>query len=222
MSTTTNILDGYHGDDFDLARLKEDGIIAIIHKATEGVSWNDDKYKDRRDEAKELGFLWGAFHFATNDPWEAQVDHFLDRVQPQASDLIAWDWENPPAPRPPRRRQPPMSYEDVRNSVELIHDRLNRYPVLYGGSLIREYVGNSEDPILKNCPLWYARYARAPIEIPTHTWPTYTLWQYTGAEPEARNPAHPPPGHLQAAGRFVDRNMYQGTDDDLKVKWPFA
>jgi lysozyme len=162
---TTNIVDGYRGDNFDLPRLKEDGIIAIIHKATEGVSYVDRKYSDRRDEAKELGFLWGAFHYALHDSWEAQVDHFLETVQATASDLVSWDWEKPD-------NAETMSLEDVHRSIERIHASLNRYPVLYAGKLVREHIGNNEDTILKNCPLWYARYARAPIEIPPHTWPT--------------------------------------------------
>ena len=210
MPTTSNVIDGYYGDPFDFQRLKDEGIVAIIHKATQGTDFKDPKYKERRDAAKGLGLLWGAFHFSTDADWEKQVDHFLNTAQPQPDELIAWDWEA-------RKHGAPMTIGHGRDSVELINQKLGRYPVLYGGSVLREQVGHTNDVVLRNCPLWYARYRSAPIGIPSNTWSTYTLWQYTAGE----SPTPNPPGPVKAGGEFVDRNFYQGSDDDLRAKWPF-
>lgn len=212
MLTTTNIIDAFHNDPLDLNRLKDEGIIAIIHKATEGADFKDDLYDDRKKAAKDLGFLWGAFHFATSADWKDQVNFFLDTVKPEAGDLVAWDWET-------LEHRAPMTLEHVRDSVELIHKKLGRYPVLYGGNLLREQIGNNQDPVLKNCPLWYA-FRSAPLEVPKNTWPTFTLWQYTAAEEP--NSSSNPPGPLKAGGRFIDRNLFQGSDDDLRASWPFT
>lgn len=113
-----------------------------------------------------------------------------------------------------------MTLVNVRDSVQLIHERLGRFPLVYGGSHLREQIGSSEDPVLKNCPLWYARYRSSPVGVPQNTWPTYTLWQYTAAE--ITFPGTNPPGPLEAGGQRVDRNLYQGTDEDLIAKWPFS
>lgn len=212
--TTTNVIDAFHGDPLNLETLKGEGIVAVIHKVTEGVNFKDSAYAERRKAAKELGLLWGGFHFATAADWEDQVNFFLDACEPEAGDLIAWDWETP------TKHRPPMTLTHVRDSVELIHQKLGRFPLIYGGALLREQIGDSQDPVLKNCPLWYARYRSSPVGVPQNTWPTYTLWQYTAAE--ITFPGNNPPGPLKAGGHFIDRNLYQGSDEDLKAKWPLS
>jgi lysozyme len=211
--STTAIIDLYYNESIDLKKLKDEGIVAIIHKATEGGTFKDPEYAKRKKAAKDAGFLWGAYHFATSADVEQQVDFFLNTVQPAPDDLVAFDWEAP-------KHGTPMTIAHVRDSVELIHHKLGRYPLLYGGHVLREAVGNSHDLVLKNCPLWYARYNSIPLGIPKNTWPTYTLWQYTAGE--IHNPHNPPPGPLQAGGKFIDRNMYQGTKEELVVKWPLT
>lgn len=210
--TTTNVVDIYHNDQVNLERLKNEGIVAIIHKATEGVNITDPEYANRRRAAKELGLLWGAYHFSTGADWEDQVNYFLDVCQPESGDLIAWDWEVP-------KHRPPMTISHVRDSVELIRQKVGRFPVIYGGPLLREQIGAHQDNVLKNCPLWYARYRSSPVGVPQNTWPTYTLWQYTAAEIPFPGT---PPGPLEADGRRIDRNLYQGSDEELRSKWPFS
>jgi lysozyme len=58
------IIDIFHGEATDLAKVqKQDGIIAIIHKATQGAHFTDSSYNARKKQAKALGLLWGAYHF---------------------------------------------------------------------------------------------------------------------------------------------------------------
>jgi GH25 family lysozyme M1 (1,4-beta-N-acetylmuramidase) len=59
------IIDIYHRNGIDLETTLAGGIDAIIHKATEGADFQDSKYHERREAAKELGFLWGAYHSPT-------------------------------------------------------------------------------------------------------------------------------------------------------------
>jgi hypothetical protein len=90
-----------------------------------------------------------------------------------------------------------MPYPELRRFVELFNERMrpryaDRYPILYGGFPLRETRGIlAGDPLLAKCPLWYARYTKNhPLEIPSNTWPTYTLWQFVD-EHAAHVQGHP-------------------------------
>jgi lysozyme len=201
------IIDIYHGNNIDLEQCFRGGIVAIIHKATQGAGMRDSKYHQRRQRAKEIGFLWGAYHFSTGGPVSAQVDNFLTHAMPEDDELISLDWEPSDGPD--------MTLDQARHFVQMIKDETGRWPVIYGGHLLRESIGHNPDPILSNCPLWYARYANAPIGIPTQVWPTYTLWQYTDGDVGPQ--PHDTPGVSGA-----DRNIFQGTTDQLRDAWPFV
>jgi lysozyme len=206
MSINT-IIDIYHGNSIDFAATKAAGIIAIIHKATQGTDVRDSQYLQRKQQAKEMGFLWGAYHFSTGASVADQVHNFLSYARPEDDELISLDWEPSDGPD--------MTLDQARHFVQMIKDETGRWPVVYGGSLLRESIGHQPDSVLSNCPLWYVRYADAPIGIPTQVWPTYTLWQYTDGNsgPQPRTT----PG---APGS--DRNLYQGTTAQLRAEWPLT
>lgn len=83
------------------------------------------------------------------------------------------------------------------------------------GVLCDAVQAHGADPILKNCPLWYARYRNQPIGIPTDTWPHFILWQYTDGK------SRPLP-HVFAGMEPSDRDCYAGTEAQRKAAWPFA
>ena len=202
------IIDIFHQNHIDFDRARADGIVAIIHKATEGTHFRDNEYRERKQRAKDMGFLWGAYHFSSAGNVLDQVEHFLTVAEPDESDLVALDFE-------PSSHGPDMTIQQAHQFVMAIRNELGRFPVIYGGHLLREGVGHNPDPILANCPLWYARYTHLPIGIPTQVWPTYTLWQYTdgnnGDEPH----------RVDGIGR-CDRDRYQGSTDELRAAWPFT
>jgi lysozyme len=201
------IIDTYHGNSIDFAEVQAGGIIAVIHKATQGTHFRDSKYHERKQEAKALGLLWGAYHFSTGAPVTDQVENFLSFAKPENDELIALDWEPSDGPD--------MTLQQARDFVMMIKNETGRFPVIYGGHLLRESVGHGADPVLKNCPLWYARYSSAPIGIPVHTWPTFTLWQYTDGV-NGREPRETP----GVSG--ADRNAFHGTEEELRALWPFT
>src|SRR5437870_8817789 len=53
----------HHNRVADFNAVTADGIVGIIHKATQGFRFTDPKYQDRRSRALEVGLLWGAYHF---------------------------------------------------------------------------------------------------------------------------------------------------------------
>jgi lysozyme len=202
------IIDIYHGNSIDLKAAKDGGIVAVIHKATQGASIRDSRYHERRQRAKELGLLWGGYHFSTGGSVSEQVENFLTYARPEEDELISLDWEPSDGPD--------MTLDQARHFVQMIKDETGRWPVIYGGSLLRESIGHQPDAILANCPLWYARYANAPIGIPTQVWPTYTLWQYTDGD------VGPQPHNTPGAGGGTDRNIFQGTTQQLINQWPLT
>ena len=210
------IIDLNHNDALNLAQVQAAGITAIIHKATEGATVQDAKYRDRRDQAAGMGFLWGTYHFATNAPVADQVNNLLTWSQITKDDddvLIALDFETN---KTKSGNVITMSFAQAEEFVQRIHDQLGRWPVIYGGGdLLAVQAPQHPDTILVNCPLWYAFYTTTEGKLPAipKPWTKFTLWQYTdgevGTEP------------IKTPGATCDRNRFDGTSEQLAAAWPF-
>ncbi len=209
------IIDINHDNHFDAVKARNAGVRAVIHKASEGATFQDPAYRKRRKDALAAGLLWGAYHFSSSRPANEQADNFLAATQSgdpavdNTATLFCLDFE-------PSSSGPDMTLEQAQAFVVRVKEKTGRWPMIYGGNMLRDAVqAHGADPILKNCPLWYARYRSQPVGIPTDTWPHFILWQYTdgslGPSPHAF------PG-LDAG----DRDCYAGTEAQLKAAWPFA
>lgn len=195
----------HHNSVTNWKSVEKDGIVAVIHKATEGRSYRDNRHGPRREKAKERGLLWGSYHFSSGANPLLQVENFLEHATPTEDELVCLDYE-------PSSSGTNMSYERMVEFVELIYKELGRYPVIYGGHLLREVTKHVEESVLSKCSLWYARYANAPIGVP-HLWSTWTLWQYTDG-----NAGQLP--HKVAGIGHCDRDTFNGTEREFKAAWP--
>jgi len=179
------------------------GIIGVIHKATEGPTGVDETYDANRTQAQNLGLLWGAYHFGTGGDGAEQAQHFLDTVGTFDNTLLVLDFETNPD-------GPSMSLDDARAFVTQVNETTGRWPGFYSGSYIKELLGNGKDPVLAQCWLWLPEYGPTP-NVPAN-WSTWTMWQYTdgthGQGPYAVN----------GIGN-CDRNMFNGTEDQLRALW---
>jgi lysozyme len=72
------IIDIYHQNSVDFGRVQAAGIVAIIHKATEGSRYKDSEYQNRRAAAKNREFLWGAYHFSSGEDVTPSSGKFSD------------------------------------------------------------------------------------------------------------------------------------------------
>jgi lysozyme len=201
------VLDPYWGNEIDLQRVKDDPkIVAIIHKATEGVTVKDKSYADRRHNAKALGFLWGSYHFGRPGHVSQQVEEYLSYSRPTADEVIALDVDGiGPAH---------MSLDEARQFVLLIKARTGRYPLLYASpSVLRQRMSADTRNVLSKCPLWYVRMLDRPIGVPA-IWASYTLWQFSS---EIRSVYR-----LAGADPATDVNFFQGSADELRQLWPFT
>jgi lysozyme len=208
MALTNAIVDIYHRTAIDFDKVKNAGIAAIIHKATEGARFQDKEYGKRKEIAKSKGFLWGAYHFSSGESVTDQVDNFMQYAKPEDTDLIALDFE-------PSSSGLNMTLEAAHRFVVMIKNETGRYPLIYGSSMLREAIGTQPDSILANCPLWYARYRDKPLGIPLQVWKGYTIWQYTdgnnGMEPQS----------VDGIGN-CDRDFFNGSPEELRAQWPFT
>ncbi|XP_014279539.1 lysozyme M1 [Halyomorpha halys] len=196
------VVDLSHWNIVDFTKIKADGIVAVVHKATQGVSGVDRTYASRRIQAEKEGLLWGAYHFGTKGNPVKQADHFLQTVGDTKGVLLMLDVEE--------NKGAEMSPSEAEEFVKRIKEKTGRYPMLYGTRyFLRPY--NLEN--LKRCSLWVAHYTGiSDPKIPIH-WSSWTLWQYTdgklGGSPKTVNGVGP-----------VDRNRYNGSLQELKNKWP--
>jgi len=209
MNIFQGIIDVYDQNELDLQDAWARGVRAILHETSRGLYHVDTAYVERRKAALDKGFLWGAFHLLSTENTKKQVDRFLsieDGADPRI--VLAIDWE--------KGSTGLMKLAEVHSFVDLFIQRTGRYPLLYGGSVLRETAQiKAGDELLAKCPLWYARYTHGDLELPKKTWSTYTLWQF---DDEKRENGGPPKTVLPGA----DWSQFQGTLDELKMSWPFS
>src|SRR5262245_46844597 len=129
------------------------GIIGVIHKATEGTSYVDDKMDNRRYLAQEANLLWGLYHFVKAGSMADQVEHFLDAANDYSDEntLFALDWE-----------VNDVSLDQAVDFMQTLEQRIGRSPVLYSGHVVKEALGGEPDPRISKYRLWLAQYASAP------------------------------------------------------------
>jgi lysozyme len=187
----------------NLAAAKADGILGVIHKATQGTGYTDLTYSPRREQALAAGLLWGAYHFGTGADGVEQADYFLRKVQPTPGTLLVLDFEANP-------QGPSMSLEQGRAFVRRIQTAMGRWPGLYAGAYLKELLGSNRDAVLGNCWFWLSQYG--PEAVVPANWKSWTMWQYTDGA------AGPGPRAVAGIGA-CDRDKFSGTADELLQFW---
>jgi lysozyme len=197
----------HHEEIVDFKKIKAAGIVGVIHKATQGLTLVDEMYAERKDEARDAGLLWGAYHFGVGADGSDQADFFLNTVKPDSQTLVVLDYEA-------NLTGPTMTIDQAREFVEHASEVIARFPGLYSGHLIKEQLGGvaPPDPLLSNCFLWLAQYnGPKPLNIPP-TFKTWTFWQYTDGV------QGPEPHRVDGVG-LCDRNQFNGSLAQLKRLW---
>jgi lysozyme len=193
----------HHNGDVDLAAAKADGIVGVVHKATQGTTFADPKYGTNKKKAADAGLLWGAYHFGTGaTDGVSQAKRFLEIVQPNPQTLVVLDLEE--------NKGSSMTLAEARQFVTHIQSSIQRWPGLYGGSYLKALLAGGSDPVLANCWLWWAQYGPGPVIPPN--WKTWTMWQYTDGQHGLE------PHQVKGVGP-CDRDKFQGDMNALFVLW---
>jgi lysozyme len=193
----------HHNGTVDLAAAAADGILGIIHKATQGSRYADPLYTTNRTKAGDAGVWWGAYHFGTGGDGIAQAEHFLDIVSPDADCLLVLDLEA-------NAQGPSMSLTEAVAFLTHIEQATGRWPGLYAGHYLKELLGNSTEPVLAQSWFWLSQYGATPV-VPAN-WTTWTLWQYTDGG------IGPTPHEVAGIGR-CDRDQFNGDQAALAQLW---
>ena len=204
MPTINAIVDlSHHNGTPDFGAAKGDGILAVIHKATQGDQYTDPEYQGRRQAALDAGLLWGAYHFGVGGDGVAQAEKFVSVVKPQQTDLLVLDLEHNPA-------GPTMTVDQAEAFVRRVHDLTGGWPGLYSGSYVKESLPANYAGVLANCWFWLAQYGPTPQVPPA--WSQWTLWQYTDGS------SGQPPYTVRGIGA-CDRDFFNGDASGLKTLW---
>jgi lysozyme len=193
----------HHNGNVNFSKVKAAGILGVIQKATQGQVDVDPTYKSNKAKATAAGLLWGTYHFGTASDGIKQAENFLGVVGDASATLLALDFESNPT-------GPSMNLIEARAFVTHIKDKTGRFPGFYSGHYIKELLGADSDPVLANCWFWLAQYGPTPVVPPN--WKTWTLWQYTDG-------AFGPDPHTVAGVGRCDRDMFNGTEEQLKTFW---
>jgi lysozyme len=210
----------------DFIRMRDEGIVGVIHEATFPRYVRDDKYNARQNDALRAGLLWGAYHFADATDPVRQADHFLSTVG------AAWRRARPPTGTPgvllvldfEKNGHYPGGTMRVDQAVafaERIHQRTGKYPGLYSGEyrvrsvLNGRGVSSAQKRALTDCWLWVANYHYQPRAV--SPWSHWQMWQYTG-DGKCDLPRASFPKSV-ANIRKAERNIFRGSAVELKSFW---
>jgi lysozyme len=197
----------HNGKVFDFGLAKASGVLGVIHKASQGSEWKDDRYAINRIAALDAGLRWGSYHFGTDAGSVDEAEFYLTTVGPQAGELLCLDFEMNPA-------GPSMTRTQAKGFVGTVYNKTGVWPVLYGGSYLKSILGAAtSDSILSKCPLWLAQYG--PKAIVPSNWVQWSLWQYTDGVvgPDAQET----PGI-----GYCDRSRFFGEAADFDAFWDFV
>lgn len=167
----------------------------ILIKATEGTSIVDSRFKDNFAQAKEYGFIRGAYHFWSNkSSAREQAYFFLDNVALSDGDLPpVLDIENKPKD---------VSVEDFQRDVltwlHIVEDKYHVKPIIY--TYYKFKMNYLDAPVFDDYPYWIAHYYVDKVEYPGE----WKFWQHTDA------------GRLPGINGYVDFNIYNGSYYDLR------
>ena len=220
----TGILDVHHADGHvDVDAMTAGGIVALIHKATQGRDWSDPAFVETVRRAAAHGMLVGAYHFGSNSSDGAtQAEWHLSVVARLGDELarscvLALDLEHNPD-----TRNGDMSTTNAAMFVDHVRTRTGRWPLLYAGaSDLRARIAKADGGTkarLGACPLWLAQYGEPPRpdSIPS-VWPSWSLWQYSdvgyGPRDRVTYPRDTP------GVRVADRSVFRGTEQELRAWW---
>ncbi|ETD21270.1 MULTISPECIES: glycoside hydrolase family 25 protein [Prevotellaceae] len=167
----------------------------IMIKATEGSGSLDENFNDNFYQAREYGFIRGAYHFWSNKSTARdQAYYFLKQVHLEEGDLPpVLDVEHKPKD---------VSDEDFQRDVltwlHIVEDKYHVKPIIYTYYKFKEKYLSA--PVFDDYPYWIAHYYVDKVEYKG----AWKFWQHTDA------------GKLPGIKGYVDFNIYNGSYYDLK------
>ena len=191
----------HHEGSPDFQAVAESGILAVIHKATEGTTYIDPLRANNLARAKQQGLAICTYHFLKHGNATEQMEFYCKIVQPGVGERVIIDHEDAAC-----------TLGDLHEAVlalrNISNERfLNLKITVYSGHLLKEQLDDAYDPLLATgTDLWIAHYTSGAPTWPYATYPSYKLWQYSET------------GHVPGIEDEVDMNEFNGSDREL-IEW---
>lgn len=189
-------IDISHWQNFpDFTKVKAAGVIAMIHKATEGSSYVDPNRAQNISNAIKAGIQCCTYHWLKPGDATDQMRFYLKTVDPVPGERVVIDYE-----------EDGCTLDDLHEAVAFLLDDSRLLQVtVYSGHLLKEQLDNDYDEMLaNNTDLWLAQYTTGTPTWSDETYPAWTLWQYSES------------GSVDGIdGSLVDLNRFNGSDAEL-------
>ncbi len=186
----------HHQDDIDFEVLKEEAFVDFVFvKATEGITFKDDKFQYHWEQLKKAKLPRGAYHFYR--PFrkaKLQAEAFIKVVNIEKGDLPpVLDLEETD------NRSREIILKGVKIWLETIEKHYKVKPIIYvNQDFYNLYIkGNFED-----YPIWLAAYRWEKPNVIEGDW---KIWQYTDR------------GRINGIKGRVDRNVFYGNRKDFEA-----
>ena len=191
----------HNGPGLDFGAARAAGILAMIHKATQGSAGVDPMFASNSACAAAAGMLLGAYHFGDGSDGAAQAQHFVATIGPSGPRprVLVLDLETD-------LTGPTMSPPQAVAFVNTVQQLTGRVPMIYTG---RWFLGGHVNPVLAQCPLWLPEYGGSPI-VPAG-WENWSLWQWTDGCAGNPDPV-PGIGHC-------DQSRFDGSEVAFRTFW---
>ena len=167
----------------------------IMIKATEGSNRLDNRFRDNFHQAREHGFIRGAYHFWSNrTSARQQASFFIRNVNLEQGDL-------PPVldvEQKSKRKTLQEFRSEILTWLDIVESHYGVPPIIYTNYKFKlDYLSGEE---FQRYPYWIAHYYVDKLEYDG----PWKFWQHTDA------------GKLPGIKGYVDFDVYNGSDYDLR------
>ncbi len=175
MDTSTIVINAYGPNEINFAKVITDQKVGgLIHKATEGLDYYDERFQSRKKEAQDHNLLYGAYHVGRNGDPIKQADFFLKSVGDYSDVLLVLNLESDEPDY--------MNMEDAEKFIYHIHKKTGKYPVVYVNHRVFHLIVDhyDDESLFANCMIWYERLMKdLPLsQVKNAVWQRYFLWQF--------------------------------------------
>lgn len=176
------------------ATVDHEPVAFVMIKATEGKSHLDENFNDNFYQARQYGFIRGAYHyFSPTVSGKLQANYYLHQVHLDDGDLPPiLDIEETGGLTTEELRKQALTW------LRMVEDRYEVAPIIYTGLKFKEQ--HLSTPEFARYPFWIAHYYVKEVGY-TGAW---KFWQHTDL------------GHVAGIEGAVDLNVYNGSMYDLR------
>lgn len=162
-------------------------------KATEGCNYKDPRFGTNWKEAKQHGFIRGAYHYFTGkSPGEAQADMYIRNVKLESGDLPPMvDIEEEPADRT-------AFIAELKKFILKLEAHYGVKPIIY--SYAKYHNRYLKDDFFKEYDLWVAHYYAKSPNVKRE----WKMWQFTDI------------GRVPGIKERTDINVLNGGEEELQ------